>query len=91
MGRPKSFNRDEAVEKVMQLIWRHGYEHCSVKFLSEQLGITRSSFYNSFKSRKNVFLEAMSLYASLAPDQVDLEKPNQDGVLKALSAEIKAL
>ncbi|MGF1731116.1 TetR/AcrR family transcriptional regulator [Photobacterium kasasachensis] len=91
MGRPKSFNRDEAVEKVMQLIWRHGYEHCSVKFLSEQLGITRSSFYNSFKSRENVFLEAMSLYASLAPDQVDLEKPNQDGVLKALSAEIKAL
>ncbi|MDC5818668.1 TetR/AcrR family transcriptional regulator [Vibrio europaeus] len=91
MGRRKSFDRDEAVEKIMQLIWRYGYEHCSVKFLSEQLGMTRSSFYHSFQSRENAFVEAMSLYGSLVPYKVDLAQEGQSDVLKALSNEIKAL
>lgn len=62
MGRPKEFNRDEAVGLVMDEIWGHGYEACSVKAISEKLGITRSSFYNAFGSREELFLEVLKVY-----------------------------
>lgn len=62
MGRPKEFNRDEALTLVMDEIWEHGYEACSAKAISEKLGITRSSFYNAFGSREELFLEALEKY-----------------------------
>ena len=70
MGRPAEFDRDQAVEIVMNDIWMNGYEACSIKGISEKLGITRSSFYNSFGSREALFEEALELYFSRTPDRV---------------------
>lgn len=70
MGRPANFDRNAAVEQVMNEIWRNGFEACSVKALSEKLGITRSSFYNAFESREALFLEALERYFSTSPDRV---------------------
>ena len=68
MGRVKTFNRDEAVIKVMYEIWEKGYEACSVKSLSESLGLTRSSFYNAFGSREELFLEVLEVYFAQSID-----------------------
>lgn len=68
MGRAKAFNRSEAVNTVMHEIWRNGYEACSVKALSEKLGLTRSSFYHSFGSREALFLEVLEVYSEQSPD-----------------------
>ncbi len=68
MARKISFDRDEALEKVMQSMWLKGFESCSVKAISEMLGITRSSFYNTFESRESLFLEAMERYVKQSPD-----------------------
>jgi TetR/AcrR family transcriptional repressor of nem operon len=62
MGRPIEFNRDEAIALVMNEIWEHGYDACSVKAISEKLCITRSSFYNAFGSREELFLEVLRAY-----------------------------
>jgi len=69
MGRPTSFNRDEAIETVMQEMWRNGYEANTVKALSERLGITRSSYYNAFGSREALFKLALEKYFAPAPDR----------------------
>lgn len=91
MGRPAKFNRQAAVEIVMNEIWRGGFGACSVKALSEKLGITRSSFYNAFKSREALFLEALALYFFQSPDHV-LENAGRDekilGMLTLLFREI---
>ncbi len=62
MGRPIKFNRDEAVIKVMNEIWEHGYGACSDRAISEKLGISRSSLYNAFGTRENLFIEVMAAY-----------------------------
>lgn len=67
MSRPSKFDRAEAVQTAMREIWREGYEASSVKHLSEVLGITRSSFYNAFKSREDLFHEAVAAYRALMP------------------------
>ncbi len=69
MGRPAKFDRQAAIELVMNEIWRDGFEACSVKAISEKLGITRSSFYHAFGSREALFLEALELYFSQSPDK----------------------
>ncbi len=69
MGRPAKFERQAAVERAMNEIWRNGFQACSAKALSETLGITRSSFYNAFGSREQLFREALALYAERCPDR----------------------
>lgn len=68
MARPSKFDRNEALDIVTEVIRRGGYEQASVKSLSERLGIPRSSFYNAFGSREELFAEIISRYAAIAPD-----------------------
>lgn len=68
-GRPASFSRDAAIERAMHLFWRDGYLAVTARDLAQAMGIQRSSFYNSFKSKQAVFDEALRLYAGLAPDR----------------------
>jgi TetR/AcrR family transcriptional repressor of nem operon len=67
MARPSEFDRQKAVQSAMRQIWRDGYEATSVKHLAEQLGITRSSFYNAFGTREDLFREAIVAYQALLP------------------------
>lgn len=62
MGRPTKFNRDDAIEIAMHTFWTKGYEPTSVSDLSTAMGITRSSFYNSFEDRECIFAEALKRY-----------------------------
>ena len=70
MARPSGFDRDAAIETAMQEMWRNGYEASSVKAVSEKLGITRSSYYNAFGSREDLFKEALAVYFAQSPDAV---------------------
>lgn len=69
MGRAAAFKRDEAIAICMDELWRHGFEACSVKALSERLKMTRSSFYNAFTSREALFEEVLEHYADKSPDR----------------------
>ena len=68
LARPSKFDRNEALDIATEIIRRGGYEQASVKSLSERLGIPRSSFYNAFGSRDELFAEIISRYAATAPD-----------------------
>lgn len=62
-GRPLSFDRDQALERAMLTFWRHGYETSSINDLTAAMGITAPSLYTAFGDKKQLFLEAMRLYA----------------------------
>ena len=47
----------------MLAFWRHGYETTSVAELTAAMGITAPSLYTAFGDKKQLFLEAMRLYA----------------------------
>lgn len=68
MARPMKFDREEAIRSATEAIRSDGYEHSSVKALSERLGISRSSFYNAFGTREALFAEVIDRYAPTAPD-----------------------
>jgi AcrR family transcriptional regulator len=64
-GRPREFNRDEALRRAMHLFWAHGYEATSLAELQRVMGdISAPSFYAAFGSKQNLFREAVALYNS---------------------------
>jgi TetR/AcrR family transcriptional repressor of nem operon len=62
MSRPPGFDREEKIEEAMELFWEQGYEATSVQDLVDHLGLNRSSLYNAFGGKHDLFLAALDRY-----------------------------
>jgi AcrR family transcriptional regulator len=67
-GRPRGFDRSTALHQAMKLFWERGYEGASFDDLIAAMGISPSSFYNSFCSKERLYHEATEAYAVQASD-----------------------
>jgi len=63
VGRPRQFDRDEALNKAITLFWSQGFEATGIAQLSETLGIGRQSLYGTFGDKRSLFLEALKHYS----------------------------
>ncbi len=70
MGRNSTFENNVALQKAMHLFWRKGYEHCSLAELLEAMEIGNGSFYNTFGSKKKVFMLTLELYYTESSDRI---------------------
>lgn len=61
-GRPRSFDRDRALEDAIAVFWEHGYDATSVSMLTKALGIGAPSLYAAFGDKRALFLEALDRY-----------------------------
>lgn len=61
-GRPREFNREEALLKARNLFWRQGYEGTSMSDLVAELGIASARIYKAFGSKERLFREAIAHY-----------------------------
>lgn len=66
MGRPRSFDRDAAVDQALHLFWQQGYESTSLSQLKAAIGggISAPSFYAAFGSKEALFQECAERYLS---------------------------
>lgn len=62
MGRPQSFDRDAVVRAARDLFWDRGFEEVSVPDLEAATGLSRSSIYNAFGSKRGLFDAAVDNY-----------------------------
>lgn len=61
-GRPRAFDRDDALQTAVRLFWRHGYEGTSLARLTSEMKITPPSFYAAFGSKEALYREAVGVY-----------------------------
>ena len=61
-GRPKTFDETEALTAAMYYFWEHGYDHTNLDNLLLAMGIKKSSFYATFKSKEEIFSRTLELY-----------------------------
>lgn len=62
MGRNKSFDETEALDKAVRQFWAHGYRATSVRDLERAMGLTTASLYNGFGDKKTLFRRSLQRY-----------------------------
>ncbi|UGS28373.1 TetR/AcrR family transcriptional regulator [Microbacterium resistens] len=62
MARPESFDREAVVRAARNLFWSTGYESSSIADIEMATGLSRSSIYNAFGSKRGLFDEAVQSY-----------------------------
>jgi len=63
-GRPRSFDRDAALERAMEVFEEKGYDGASMTDLTKAMGINSPSLYAAFGCKEALFREAVDLYAA---------------------------
>ncbi|MFJ9544988.1 TetR/AcrR family transcriptional regulator [Streptomyces erythrochromogenes] len=67
-GRPRSFDRDAALDKAMTAFWERGYEATSIADLTASIGISAPSLYAAFGDKRTLFDEVVVVYGSRYAD-----------------------
>ncbi|WP_347902010.1 helix-turn-helix domain-containing protein [Pseudomonas purpurea] len=61
-GRPRQFDRTQALHKARDLFWQRGFEATSMADLVTELGIASARIYAAFGSKEALFREAIESY-----------------------------
>lgn len=80
-GRPRNFDEDDVLDKAVDLFWRQGFRSTTTRDLEVVLGLSQSSLYNAFGSKRELFLAALDRYESAS--SAVLAEPlecSQDGI-----------
>jgi len=62
-GRPRAFDREQALDCAVDIFWAKGYGPTSIEDLTSQMGINPASLYGAFGKKHDLFLQALDQYA----------------------------
>ncbi|MDF3129488.1 TetR/AcrR family transcriptional regulator [Kiritimatiellaeota bacterium B1221] len=57
------FNREEVLDKAIDLFWQHGYSASSMQQVVKATGLKPGSIYLAFENKEGLFREALERYA----------------------------
>jgi TetR/AcrR family transcriptional regulator, transcriptional repressor for nem operon len=69
MGRPREFDEDEALARIMDVFWEKGFEGTSMSDLETATGLRKGSLYAAFGDKRAMYLKALALYGRTAVDE----------------------
>ena len=70
MPRPIEYDRDDVLQKAMELFWSQGYESTSVRDVLDTTGFNRHSLYEEFGGKDGLFKAVLEHYKQHIAGQV---------------------
>lgn len=70
MARPKAYDVDQALASAMNVFWSKGYKATSLGDLTSAMGISKSSMYETFGSKHDLFLSTIEHYIRTVTSQI---------------------
>ncbi len=64
-GRPREFDTEQALDAAMHLFWRQGYEATSMQDLLDNMQLSKSSLYQTFGSKHDLFQQCLDRYRQM--------------------------
>ncbi len=86
MARPREFDTNDVLEKAMQAFWSGGYAATSLADLTSAMGISKSSFYETFGSKHALFLATIERYGDTAAERTVGVLENSTGAKAAIAS-----
>jgi len=62
MSRTQEFDRNDVLDKALNLFWTSGYEASSISKLLDVMDLNRGSLYCAFKDKRSLFQEVLERY-----------------------------
>lgn len=90
MARNKEFDTTLVLHKAMEVFGHYGYEGTSLQLLLEGLGIARQSLYDTYGTKRDLFIKAVKYYLDEKSSAV-IAHLAQPGPVKDTIAEIFAI
>jgi len=89
-GRPRTFDRDNVLDRAVTTFWTNGFNGSSLDDLTETMGIGRPSLYATFGSKHGLFMEVIDRYAATFGCQPVNALQGEPDINKAVSAFFEA-
>ena len=88
-GRPRTFDEEEALDRAVEVFWRHGYEGTTLGDLTAAMGVNKPSLYAVFGSKAELFRKVIHRYAErdMAYARTALAEPTAFDVAEAFLRE----
>lgn len=90
MARNKEFDTTLVLHKAMEVFGHYGYEGTSLQLLLEGLGIARQSLYDTYGTKRDLFIKAVKYYLEEKSSAV-IAHLAQQGSVKDTIGEIFAI
>lgn len=78
MGRPRTFDVDEALERAVEVFWTHGYTGTSWRQVCDAMAIGSGSSHAAYGSKARLFCLALERY--VATQRAALGRPEPDAI-----------
>lgn len=75
-GRKRTFDKEKALSRAMEVFWLKGYNGASLSDLTEAMGINKPSLYAAYGNKGELFVSAINQYVS------DYGLPHFDKLIK---------
>lgn len=70
LGRPRTFDEDEKLDRAVDVFWRLGVVGTTTRVLETELELTQSSIYNAFGSKNDLAGRVVDRYLDMLDDQI---------------------
>ncbi len=80
------FDKEEVLDRAMNLFWKKGYNGTSIRDLEKATGLGKSSLYNTFGGKEALFLVTLKRYLSKQRSAFSTAFINAKSPIKAIRA-----
>jgi len=81
VGRPRGFDEEEVLAKVMDVFWQHGYDGTSMADILSATGLHKGSVYQAFGDKHSLFLRALRTYiGNMGKDMTRIVESADSGI-----------
>lgn len=89
-GRPRTFDEDQTLDRIMQVFWKNGYSATSLDQIAAASGLNRPSLYAAFGSKKDMYLRTVERFASEMENVLRAAAQTESGVKAKMKAILAA-
>jgi AcrR family transcriptional regulator len=90
MGRLRQFDEKQALVSAMLVFWEKGYVGTSIQDLEDAMGMKRTSIYNAFGNKREIFQRVMACYKESVMAELftamDTASDIREGIRRLLNA-----
>ncbi|WP_158772743.1 TetR/AcrR family transcriptional regulator [Cobetia sp. L2A1] len=91
MPRATLHNRQDSLDRALNLFWQKGFHATSLKDIERTLDMRPGSIYAAFGSKDGLFQEALDCYATRSLREMEIIMASHDSPLDALATYIRQL